>query len=310
MSGPGASERRITITGATGLLGPRLVRELQGDGWQVTVLTRDPERALGRLGEVEAVKWDLMSEPAPAAALEGRDAVVHLAGENVAQRWSAQAKRAIRESRVVGTEHLLEGLRGTEQRPGVLVSSSAIGYYGPHGIEPIDEEAPPGDDFLAEVCVAWEAVAERAVELGMRVLRVRTGVVLDSEGGALEKMLPPFRLGVGGPVAGGRQYIPWVHAADVVGIMLAAISDERWSGAANATAPVPVTNAEFSKALGRVLHRPALLPVPGAALKVLYGEMSQIVTSGARVVPAKPLMLGYAFRHPDLDEALSSALSG
>jgi uncharacterized protein (TIGR01777 family) len=303
------SERRVTITGATGLLGPRLVGELQRDGWQVTVLTRDPERALARLGEVEAVKWDLMSEPAPAAALEGRDAVVHLAGENVAQRWSAQAKRAIRESRVAGTEHLLEGLRGAGQRPGVLVSSSAIGYYGPRGIEPIDEEAPPGDDFLAEVCVAWEAVAERAVELGMRVLRVRTGVVLDSDGGALEKMLPPFRLGVGGPVAGGRQYVPWVHAADVVGIIVAAISDERWSGAANATAPVPVTNAEFSKALGRVLHRPALLPVPAAALKVLYGEMSEIVTAGARVVPAKPLMLGYAFRHPELDEALRSALS-
>ena len=250
-----------------------------------------------------------MSEPAPAGALEGRDGVIHLAGENVAQRWSAQAKRAIRESRVAGTEHLLEGLRGTEQRPGVLVSSSAVGYYGPHGLEPLDEEAPPGDDFLAEICVAWEAVAERATELGMRVLRVRTGVVLDRDGGALEKMLPPFKLGVGGPVAGGRQYIPWIHAEDVVGIMTSALADERWSGAANATAPVPVTNSDFSKALGRVLHRPSLLPVPGAALKALYGEMSQIVTSGARVVPAKPLMLGYAFRHPDLDEALRSALS-
>jgi uncharacterized protein (TIGR01777 family) len=303
------SERRVTVTGATGLLGPRLVRELQGAGWQVTVLTRDPERARARLGEVEAVKWDLMSEPAPVAALEGRDGVVHLAGENVAQRWSAAAKQAIRESRVVGTEHLLEGLRGAEQRPGVLVSSSAVGYYGPHGPEPLDEEAPPGDDFLAEICVAWEAVAERATELGMRVLRVRTGVVLDRDGGALEKMLPPFRLGVGGPVAGGRQYIPWIHADDVVGILAAGLSDERWSGAANATAPVPVTNSQFSKALGRALHRPSLLPVPGAALKALYGEMSEIVTSGARVVPAKALMLGYAFRHPDLDEALRSALS-
>ncbi len=304
------SERRVTITGATGLLGPRLVRELQGEGWQVTVLTRNPERAHAALGDVEAVKWDLMSEPAPASALEGRDGVIHLAGENVAQRWSAQAKQAIRESRVAGTEHLLEGLRGTVQRPAVLVSSSAIGYYGPHGPEPLDEEAPPGDDFLAEICVAWEAVAERATELGMRVVRVRTGVVLDRDGGALEKMLPPFKLGVGGPVAGGRQYIPWVHAADVIGIMAAALTDERWSGAANATAPVPVTNGEFSRALGRVLHRPSLLPVPGAALKALYGEMSQIVTTGARVVPAKPLMLGYAFRHPELEEALRSALSG
>jgi uncharacterized protein (TIGR01777 family) len=304
------SERRVTVTGATGLIGPRLVRELQDGGWQVTVLSRDPDRARGKLPGVEAYAWELMSEPAPVESLEGRDGVIHLAGEPVAQRWSDSAKRAIRESRVVGTEHLLEGLRGTEQRPKVLVSSSATGYYGPHGPEPLDEEAPPGEDFLAEVCVAWEAVAERAVELGMRVLRVRTGVVLDSSGGALEKMLPPFKLGIGGPVAGGRQYMPWVHAQDIVGIMRTALENESWSGAANATAPVPVTNAEFSKALGRALHRPSILPVPGAALKLLYGEMSEIVTTGARVVPARPLMLGYAFRHPDLDEALRSVLSG
>ena len=304
------SGRGVTITGATGLLGPRLVRELQGAGWEVTVLSRDPDRARTALPGVQAFAWDLNSEAAPVAALEGRDGVVHLAGEPVAQRWSERAKKAIRQSRVLGTEHLLEGLRGSEQRPGVLVSSSAIGYYGPHGAEPIDEEAPAGNDFLAEICLAWEQAAERAGELGMRVVRVRTGVVLDGKGGALEKMLPPFRLGVGGPVAGGRQYIPWIHAEDVVGIMRAALEDERWSGAANATAPVPVTNREFSKALGRALHRPALLPVPGAALEALYGEMAEIVTTGARVVPAKPLMLGYAFRHAELDEALRSALSG
>jgi uncharacterized protein (TIGR01777 family) len=304
------SARSVTITGATGLIGPRLVRELQGAGWEVTVLSRNPDGARAKLPGVEAFAWDLMSEPAPVAALEGRDGVVHLAGEPVAQRWSERAKRAIRESRVVGTGHLLDGLRAARQRPGVLVSSSAIGYYGPHGPEPLDEEAPPGADFLAEICVAWEDCAARAAELGMRVLRVRTGVVLDSAGGALEKMLPPFKLGIGGPVAGGRQYIPWVHAEDVVGMMTTALGDERWAGAVNATAPVPVTNGEFSKALGRALHRPALLPVPGFALRALYGEMAEIVTSGARVVPAKPLMLGYDFRHPDLDEALRSALSG
>jgi uncharacterized protein (TIGR01777 family) len=303
------SERRVTVTGATGLLGPRLVRELQTAGWQVSVLSRDPERARSKLPGVEAFAWDLMSEAAPVAALEGRDGVVHLAGEPVAQRWTRRAKQAIRDSRIRGTEHLLEGLRGAGQRPGVLVSSSAIGYYGPHGAEPIDEEAPAGTDFLAETCVAWERAAERAGELGMRVVRVRTGVVLDGHGGALEKMLPPFKLGVGGPVAGGRQYIPWVHAEDVVGIIRAALEDERWNGPANATAPIPVTNGEFSRALGRALHRPALLPVPGAALKALYGEMAEIVTTGARVVPAKPLMLGYAFRHGELDEALRSALS-
>jgi len=309
MAGP-TGERRVTITGATGLIGRRLVGELQGSGWQVSVLSRDPERARIRLPGVEAFAWDPLGEPAPVAALEGRDGVIHLAGEPLAQRWSARAKRAIRESRVLGTERLLAGLAAAGQRPRVLVSSSAVGYYGPHGPEPIDEEAPPGNDFLAGVCVAWEQAAERAGELGMRVVRVRTGVVLDGDGGALERMLPPFRLGIGGPVAGGRQYIPWIHADDVAGIMSAALHDERWSGAANATAPVPVTNGEFSRALGRVLHRPALLPVPGAALKILYGEMAQIVTGGARVVPAKPLMLGYDFRHAELGEALRSVLSG
>ena len=304
------SSRRVTITGATGLIGPQLVSALREDGWQVTVLSRYPQRAREKLGDVEAFAWDLISEPAPAEALSGRDAVVHLAGEPVAQRWSAETKKAIRESRVLGTSNLIEGLRSAEPRPHVLVSSSATGYYGPRGIEPLDEEAPAGVDFLAEICVAWEQAAERAAELQMRVVRVRTGVVLDRDGGALEKMLPPFQLGVGGPVAGGRQFIPWIHTEDLVGIMRSAIEDERWSGAVNGTAPTPVSNRDFSKALGRVLHRPSFLPVPGLALQVLYGEMAEIVTSGARVVPAKPLMLGYEFRHPELEEALRSALSG
>lgn len=299
----------VTVTGASGMIGRRLVAELQRQGWSVTVLSREPERARRSLGDVEAFAWDPLGEPAPAQALAGRDAVAHLAGEPVAQRWSAAARRAISDSRVLGTEHLMAGLRAAERRPGTLVSSSATGYYGPHGSEPIDEEAPPGDDFLAEVCAAWEAAAERAGELGMRVVRVRTGVVLDRAGGALAKMLLPFRLGVGGPVAGGRQYMPWIHAEDVVGIIVAALQDDRWVGAVNATAPVPVSNRDFSKALGRALRRPSLLPVPGLALRTLYGEMAELVTSGARVVPAKPLMLGYSFRHPELDEALRSALS-
>ncbi|MEA2214824.1 MAG: uncharacterized protein QOK19_385 [Solirubrobacteraceae bacterium] len=301
--------RRVTITGATGLIGRKLVAELSGAGWQVTVLTRDPERARRRLGEgVAAHAWDALSEPAPAAALAGRDAVVSLAGEPVSQRWSEDAKRAIRESRVTGTENLLAGLRAAEPRPGVLVSSSAVGYYGPHGSEPIDEEAPPGTDFLAAVCVAWERATEPAAALGMRVALIRTGVVLDGEGGALEAMLPPFKLGVGGPIAGGRQFIPWIHAADVVGIYRAALEDERWDGPANATAPTPASNRDFSRALGRALNRPALLPVPGFALRLVYGEMAQVITGGARVVPAKPLMLGYSYRHGELDEALRSAL--
>ena len=303
------SPLRVTVTGATGLIGPRLVAALRDRGAQVTVLSRDPERARRRLADVDAVRWDMMSEPAPVEALAGRDAVLHLAGEPVAQRWSAEAKRAIRESRVVGTRNLIEGLRAAEQRPPVLVSSSATGYYGPHGEEPLDEDAAPGGDFLAQVCVEWEAEAARASELGVRVVQVRTGVVLDRAGGALAKMLRPFKLGVGGPVAGGRQYMSWIHADDVIGMMLAALQDERWSGPVNATAPEPVSNLDFSRALGAALRRPALLPVPGFALRLLYGEMAELVTTGARVVPAKALVLGYEFVHPRLEEALASTLA-
>lgn len=303
------SARRITVTGATGLIGRRLVGELLERGWEVTILSREPERAHLALGDVQAYGWDPIEEVAPEQALSGRDAVAHLAGEPVSQRWTPTARQAIRDSRVEGTEHLVAGLRDAEPRPRVLVSSSATGYYGPHGAEPIDEEAPPGGDFLAEICAAWEHAAGRAQELGIRVVLVRTGVVLDRAGGALAKMLLPFQLGLGGPIAGGRQYMPWIHAEDVVGMMLAALDDERWSGPVNATAPVPVTNRDFSRALGRALRRPALLPLPGLALRLLYGEMAEIVTTGARVVPARPLMLGYEHRHPDLDEALRSTLS-
>jgi len=300
---------RVTVTGATGLLGPRLVGALRERGEEVTVLTRDPAAALARLGDVRAIEWKLTGEPAPTEALAGRDAVIHLAGEPVAQRWTTGAKRAIRESRVIGTGNLVEGLRLSDPRPSILISSSATGYYGPHGEEPIDEEAPAGRDFLAQVCVDWEASACRAQELGMRVVPVRTGVVLDGAGGALGKMLPPFRLGVGGPVAGGRQYMSWIHTDDVIGLMLAALDGEDWSAAINATAPEPVTNADFSHALGRALDRPSRLPVPGLVLRARYGEMAQIITTGARVVPARPLMLGYEFRHPHLDEALRSAIA-
>lgn len=304
---------RVSVTGATGLIGPPLVDALRDRGAQVTVLSRDPVRAAARLNAggrppVEAVAWDPLDEPAPAEALEGRDAVVHLAGENVAQRWSEKARRAIRESRVTGTRNLLAGLRRAEQRPRALLSSSAIGYYGAHGEEPLDEGAPPGADFLAEVCAAWEQEAAKAAALGARVALVRTGVVLDPRGGALAKMLPPFRLGLGGPLAGGRQYLSWIHREDLIELMLAALGDERWEGPINATAPEPVSNREFSRALGRALGRPAMLPVPGAALRLRYGEMAGMLVEGARVVPAKALVLGYRFRFPHLREALRSVL--
>jgi uncharacterized protein len=306
---------RVTVSGATGLIGRTLLAALQAQGAELTVLSRDPARAAATLAAAglaptQLVPWDPETEPVPVRAIAGREAVVHLAGEDVAQRWTARAKQAIRESRVSGTRHLVEGLREASDRPGVLVSASAIGYYGPHGEEPLDEEAPAGEDFLARVCADWEAEAGRASELAIRVVLLRTGVLLDPAGGALARMLPPFRLGLGGPVAGGRQYISWIHREDIIAIVLAALSDERWSGPVNATAPEPCTNRDFSRTLGRVLRRPALLPVPGFALRLLYGEMAEVVTSGARVVPAKPLVLGYRFQQPHLAPALRSLLAG
>jgi uncharacterized protein len=308
----GVSAARVTVTGATGLIGPGLVAALLDQGVQVTVLSRDPAGAgarLGVAGPVEAVGWDVMNEPAPSRALSGRDAVVHLAGENVAQRWTPRARAAIRDTRVIGTRHLIQGLRDAETPPRMLLSGSAVGYYGHRGEEPLDEDARPGDDFLARVCVEWEREAARASELGMRAVQVRTGIVLDRERGALGKMLQPFRLGVGGPVAGGRQYISWIHRDDLIGMMLAAIADERWSGPINATAPQPASNRDFSRALGRALRRPAVLPVPAVAMRLLFGEMAEIITTGARAVPAKPLVLGFQFAHPELPEALESALA-
>ena len=241
--------------------------------------------------------------------MRGADAVVHLAGENVAQRWTAGARRAIRDSREAGTRNLVASLREAgDEAPPVLVSASAVGYYGPRGDERIDETAPPGDDFLAQVCVAWEREAEAATALGQRVVTMRTGVVLDRDGGALGRMLLPFRLGIGGPVAGGRQYMPWIAAEDLVSLYVAAVSDEALRGPVNASAPEPVTNAEFSRALGRVLHRPAVAPIPGLALRALYGEMAQIVTTGQRAVPARALEAGFAFAYPELEGALEAAL--
>jgi uncharacterized protein (TIGR01777 family) len=299
---------RVTLTGATGRIGTQLVRALRDRGDEVTMLSRDPGRARERLGDVEAHAWDPGSGPAPAAALAGRDAVVHLAGEDLAQRWSEDTKRRILESRELGTRNLVEGLRAADPRPTILVSASAVGWYGDRGDARLDEDAPAGDDFPARVCQAWEREAAVAEGLGLRVVRVRTGVVLDAEGGALEKMLPPFRLGIGGPVAGGRQYVPWVHVDDVIAIYLRAIDDPAWSGPVNATAPEPVTNRELSKALGRALKRPAIAPVPGFAVKLLYGEMAALVLGGQRAVPRRALEHGYEFRHPELDEALRSVL--
>jgi uncharacterized protein len=293
---------RVAITGATGLIGTRLAAALRERGDEVTALRRSP-------GPQNTVQWDPLAGPAPAEALNGRDAVVHLAGENIAQRWTAAAKDRIRASREVGTRNLVAGIAAADPRPRTLVSASGADYYAERSDQRVDESGRPGDGFLAEVCVSWEREATAASELGVRVTCLRTAPVLDRSRGALAKMLLPFRLGLGGPVAGGRQYFCWIHADDIVGLYLAALDGgEPWAGPVNAGAPEPVTNAAFSRALGRALHRPAVLPVPGFAIKALYGDMAQIVTTGVRMIPARAQALGYRFRHPDLDEALASAL--
>ena len=300
---------RVAITGATGLIGTRIVRALQARGDEVTVLSRDAMRAREALGDVDAHAWTPLDGPAPAAALSGRDGVIHLAGEPVAQRWSDAARGRIHDTREIGTRNLAEGLRAADPRPRVLVSASGVDYYGQTGDQPLTEDSPPGEGFLARVCVAWEREAQAATELGMRVVNVRTAVVLDASGGALGKMLPFFRLGIGGPVAGGRQYLPWIHADDIVGIYLAALDDEAWTGPIIAAAPDPPTNREFSRALGRALHRPAIAPIPALAVRLLYGDMAEIVTDGHRTTPTRAVEHGYAFRHTDLEPALRDALS-
>ena len=300
---------KVAVTGATGLIGRAVIRQLVERGDDVVALSRDAASARSSLG-VEAVEWaDPKGAPAPAAAFEGVDGVIHLLGEPVAQRWSDEAKREIRDSRVLGTRNLIAGMRSAGPRLSVLVAQSATGYYGPRGDEPVSESEPAGSDFLAGVVVDWEAEVQKASdELGLRTPICRTGVVLSSSGGALETMLPPFKLGVGGPVAGGDQYIPWVHLDDVVGALLFALDTEAATGPLNVTAPAPATNKDFSKALGRALHRPAVMPVPGFAIKLMYGEMSTIVTTGVRAVPQRLEALGYRFRRPSLDDALAAAL--
>jgi uncharacterized protein len=289
---------RVAVTGGTGTLGGALVRALEGRGDEVTVLSRK-------------TNWAAPSEePAPADVLRGRDAVVNMMGEPVSERWSDEVKAKVRDSRVLGTRNLVAGMRALPEaeRPKVLVSQSGVGYYGARGDEPIDESVGPGDDFLAGVVAEWEAEARAAEELGVRVVILRTGIVLTTEGGALPEMLPFFRFGLGGPVAGGRQYMPWIALDDLTGATLFALDDARVSGPLNVSAPEPVPNRDFAKALGRVLRRPTIFPAPELMLKILYGEMSLIVTTGQRAIPKRLTELGYEFRRPDLEDALRQAI--
>jgi uncharacterized protein len=302
---------RVVVTGATGTIGGAVCRALLARGDQPVALSRDPALAAGELRD--AAEWHAWRDPLaaqpPAESLSGATAVINLLGEPVAQRWSAEARQRIRDSRVLSTRNLVAALRelGDEQRPRVLISQSATGFYGPRGTEQIDEQASAGSDFLAGVVSAWEQEALGAAS-ACRVAVARTGVVLSPSGGALAKMLPFFRAGIGGPVAGGRQYVPWIHIDDVVAALLFCVDTSDATGAVNVTAPRPVDNAELSKALGHALHRPAVLPVPALALKLLYGEMSEIVTTGQRAVPRRLGELGFSFSQPEIEPALRDVL--
>lgn len=299
---------KALVTGATGFVGPRLLRLLDSP----VVVSRSPERARRAVGNLAGpiFRWDPMREPLPAEALEGVDVVYHLAGESVAEgRWTAAQKARIRDSRVIGTRNLVQGLKQVERKPGVLVSASAVGYYGNRGDEELTESAPPADDFLAEVCVAWEQEALAAEQLGVRTVTARTGIVLGAGGGALAKMLTPFKLGAGGPLGNGKQWMPWVHVADLARLYVHAADTSSISGPMNAVAPHPVRNSEFTKALGRQLHRPAFMPAPYIGLRLLFGEFAQVLFASQRVIPKVALDTGFVFQYPDIASALREILA-
>lgn len=302
---------KVLVTGASGFIGSALCDALLLRGDTVVGLTRDPQRARSTNPSVIWRKWEPLLERPAAEAFEGVDAVVNLLGEKINQRWTDEAKAKILESRRTGTRNLVGAIAEIDERsrPRVLVNQSAIGYYGDRGDSIVDEDAAPGEGFDADVVREWESAAGEAEALGLRLVVVRTGHVLDPSGGLLKELLTPFKLGVGGPLAGGGQYMSWIHIEDEVGLLLWAVDDERVRGTINATAPNPVTNKALSKALGRALGRPAVLPLPGFALDLKFGsEFGAVLRGGQRVMPRRPLDLGYAFRFTDIDTAFADLL--
>jgi uncharacterized protein (TIGR01777 family) len=300
---------RVLVTGASGFIGSALCDALLARGDTVVGLSRDPQRARGTNPSVAWHAWEPTLERPPADAFENVDAVVNLEGEKINQRWTDDAKRRIMESRRIGTRNLIAAIAGLQRKPKVLLNQSAIGFYGDRGEAMVDESAEPGEGYDAEVVREWEAAAREAEGVGVRLVIVRTGHVLDPRGGLLGELLTPFKLGVGGPIAGGRQYMSWVHVDDEVGILLWALDSEKVSGVVNSTAPNPVTNREFSQAIGRALHRPASVPVPGFVLDLKFGsEFGRVLRGGQRVMPRRAIDLGYQFHYPEIDGALKNLL--
>lgn len=305
---------QVLISGGTGLIGQALSKSLIDDGHEVTVLTRAAHKALLPDG-VKAQQWDARTTKGWAESLERCDTVVNLAGENLAgngllpQRWSDDQKRRIRESRLRAGEAISRAISEADHAPKVLIQASGVGYYGPLGEHPVTEDNPAGDDFLARLAVDWEASTTAVEERQVRRVIIRTGAVLSTRGGALPKLVLPYKLFVGGPLGSGRQYLPWIHIDDEVGAIRFLIDNADASGPFNLVAPNPLTNAEFGKVIGRILYRPSLFPTPAFAMKLLLGEVSTLVLDGQRALPERLQALGYAFRFPDAESALRDLLT-
>jgi len=298
---------KVLVTGATGSIGQALCRRLLEEGDEVRILSR--REGPSPIKGTTAWRWDPLHEAPPPESLAGVDAVVHLAGEPVAGgRWTPDLKRRIRDSRVVGTGNLVEGIRRQPKPPRVLVGASAVGFYADRGDEQLDEFALPGAGFLADVCRDWEAAYRPVESVGVRLALLRIGVVLSPKGGALERMVLPFQLGLGGRLGSGRQWFPWIHLDDIIGLIKLALTNDQVSGVVNAVSPTSITNEQFTRALARTLHRPVFLPVPEFALRLLAGEMASVVLASQRVVPRAALAAGYQFKFAEIHSALSDIL--
>lgn len=305
---------RILITGGTGLIGRPLTKTLATQGHQVTILSRNPAKHQAGMPEATLVQWDGRTPAGWGHLIAETDAVINLAGASIAgesltsiitQGWSPERKNYIRQSRTDAGQALVQAIEAAETRPGVLIQASAVGYYGPHGDEPLSEDSPPGDDFMANVCVDWENSTSAVEALGVRRVIIRTGLVLTKEGGILPMMLLPIRLFVGGPLGSGRQYVSWIHIRDEVQAILFLLENRSASGPYNLTAPNPVTYAQFVKIAGKIMKRPSFFPTPALALKLVLGEKATLVLDGQRVIPSRLLEAGYPFIYEDLAQALN-----
>jgi len=300
---------RVIITGGTGLIGSKLVPELVDQGYQVLVLARNPDKARERFDpKVEVNKWDPLDKELDSEVLEGCHGVVNLAGETINSRWTAARKERILNSRIQTTAGLVKAMEKVKDKPEVFINASAVGYYGPNNDERLSENTPAGKDFLATVCKKWEEEALKAETLGIRVVALRFGVVLASDGGALQQMLMPYRFFAGGPVGSGRQWLSWIHIDDLIKVIKYSLNNNTLEGPVNTVAPQPVTSKDFSRILGEVLHRPSWFPVPGAMMRLAFGEMADMLLYGQRVIPEKLLRSGFEFQYSDLRQALENLL--